>query len=91
MGGDELGRWVVSRVLHGGKLVDFIFLRHNHHAGGVLTCGSLNAHAALYQPLFLRVAALNMPLFQILADIAVGGLVCQSAYRAGTENVTFAK
>ena len=59
VGRDELCVGIVRRMLHGGELIDLVFLGHNDHARRVLTRGALHAHAALHQPILLRVAALN--------------------------------
>ena len=91
VGGDELAVQVVGGMLHGGELVDFVFLGHHHHARGVLACGALDTHAALHQALFLRVAALDAPLLQVLAHVAIGGLVRQGAHGAGPEHMPLAE
>ena len=76
---DDVGFLVIRGVLDGRKLIDRVFRRHDDHARRVLTGGALDAHAARHQAVHLhrgRPAALFLtPLF----DVAVSGLVRQSA------------
>ena len=83
VGGGKVGIEVVSRVLHGGELVDFVFLRHDNHAAGVLPRRLFHALAARRQTLLLRVADLQSALLEVLRHIAI----CRFFRQARAENV----
>ena len=87
VGGGKVGIEVVSRVLHSGELVDFVFLRHDDHAAGVLPRRLFHAFAARRQTLLLRVADLQSALLEVLRHIAICRFFRQTRNRTRAENV----
>ena len=91
VGGQQAARHVICRVLDGAEIVDLVGVRHNDHAAGVLTGGTLDAGAAQRQAVFLGVVDGALPLVQILFNVAVGGFILNTGHRAGLEHVGLAE
>ena len=91
VGGQQAARHVVCRVLDGTEIVNFVGVRHNDHAAGVLARGALDARAAQREAVFLGVVHGLSPLFQILADIAVSGFILDTGNGARLEHIGLAE
>ncbi len=91
MGGDGLSVLGVRRMLHGGEILHVHVIRHHHKAAGVLAGGAPHAHAAQGEAVHLRIAGGDVPLLQILAHEAVGGLFRQRSDGTGAEHLRFAE
>jgi hypothetical protein len=73
--GDGLGGHIVGRVLNGCELIDFILLRQDDHARGMLSRCALDACDSSRQTLLLRIAQAQPSLLGVLENITVCGLV----------------
>ena len=91
VGGDGAGVWIVCRVLHRTKIVDFISLRHDDDPSGVLPRGSLDANAAADQSFQFRTAYGDSFPLQIFCRISESGFFCQRADCSGTEGMPLTK
>ena len=91
MGCDDVGVRVVRRVLDRAEVGDILVLRNDDQAAGMLAGGALDAHQTGSQAVFFGAGSLDTPLFKILLDIAVGGLLGQGPDGAGAENVVRAE
>ena len=82
---------IVGGVLDGAEILNFVHIRHNHHATRVLAGGSLHAGAPLGEPVLLRPVHDAAPLFQIFFHITVGGFILQAGHSTRLEHKLLAE
>ncbi len=83
MGGYNIRGHIVSRMLDGGKGMDFFPQRQHNNPAGMLPRGAPDAHAPLHNPVNLAAALAHPPLLIIIPDIAKCRLICQRSDSSG--------
>ena len=91
MGCNNIGGRIVCRMLNRTELINFMIVWANYNASRMLTRGSLYTGAVNSQPLFFVFVGWNIPLFEILGNIAECGFVCNSTYSSCLKYIFIAK
>ena len=91
MGGDDIGVWIIGRVLHWTEIVDLIVIGNNDHDTGMLASGALDTSAALNQPVFLSIGDSLAALLQEMLNIAKSGLILNGTNSTCFEHMVTAK
>ena len=91
MGGDDIGVWIIGRVLHWAETVDLIVIGNNDHATGMLASGALDTGAALDQSIFFGIGDSLAALLQEMLNIAKSGLILNGTNSTCFEHMVTAK
>ena len=87
VGGGNIRAVFFGGVLHRGEIFYLILCGNNDHSARVLSRCTFDTCAAKGKTQLFCTVDCSVPLFEILFNVAVGGLLCNGGYRACLENV----
>ena len=85
--GDHIGIHLISGVLNGCEVVNFVITRDNDHSSGMLRSCSLNIDTAVDQSLYLGSISGLAAFIEVLSHITVSGLIRNSTDSSCLEHV----
>ena len=74
-------------MLHRGKVIYVIIIRHNDHTAWMLSRCSLDAGATNGKPVDFCWTASNAPFVQVFFHITICGFICHSGNRSGFKHI----
>ena len=89
--GHDIGRGIVSRVLHRTEFIDLVIVRTDDDAARMLTGRTLDAGAVLRQTVLFIFVDRDVPFFEELRHIAKGCLFGDRADGPGLKHILFAE